>query len=113
MCVSFSQIPEVKTCLVKLLLNSNHTMMKKESRKRSNTVACENVSSPFLSVLDWACQSADVHSAATMAALDFLKEIFEVVCMYVCMYVCIYMYVHTYVLHVFTILKIMPLLFAD
>ena len=79
MCVCFSQIPEVKTCLVKLLLNSNHTMMEKEKQKRSNTVACENVSSPFLSVLNWACQSADVHSAATMAALDFLKEIFEVV----------------------------------
>ena len=78
MCVSFSQIPEVKTCLVELMFKSNHTVIEKEI-PRSNTVACENISSPFLSVLNWACKSADVHSAATVAALDFLKEVFEVV----------------------------------
>ena len=78
MCVSFSQIPEVRTCLVKLMIKSNHTVIEKEI-PRSNTVACENTRSPFLSVLNWACKSADMHSAATAAALDFLKEVFEVV----------------------------------
>ena len=35
-------------------------------------------SSPFLSLLDWACQSDNAHYTATLAALDLLKEIFEV-----------------------------------
>jgi len=80
LCVCFAHIPGVQSCLVKLLLSSIQTKGENSwASPGSRTMTSESQNSPFLSVLDWACQSANVHSAATMVALDLLKGIFEVV----------------------------------
>lgn len=80
LCVCFAHIPGVQSCLVKLLLSSIQTKGENSwASPGSRTMTSESQNSPFLSVLDWACQSANVHSAATMVALDLLKGILEVV----------------------------------
>ena len=56
---------------MRLLLSRNHS---------KTEASCSSAGSRtmYTSVLDWACQSENIHSAATMAALDLLKTIFEV-----------------------------------
>ena len=68
--MAFCQVPGVRCSLVKILVSARDLSAPPARRKAK--------SPPFLSLLNWACQSDNAHSIATLAALDLLKEVFEV-----------------------------------
>lgn len=69
--MAFCQVPSVKTMVVKGILG-----LQSESEHQSLQ------GSPFLSLVNWACQPNS--STATFPALDLLKLLFEVLaCMYI------------------------------
>ncbi len=82
LCVAFCHVPGIRRKLVGLLLKLRQPVEEGEGwkgRGREDTGGGGGRQSPlFLSLLNWACQSADAHWMATFTALDLLREVFEV-----------------------------------
>ncbi len=66
--------------LVRVLLRTTRSGERgEEKRGRGRERGAGRGSPLFLSLLNWACQSADAHWEATLTALDLLQEVFEVI----------------------------------
>ena len=72
LCVAFIRVSGVRNTLVRTLLKNGVPQDKSLEKERAPAI------SPFFSLLNWAWQSDDAHSAATFTALDLLYEMFEV-----------------------------------
>lgn len=79
--MAFCHVPGVRSSLVGILLGMGRLGDRggAEGRQGQRERVVGGKEFPlFLSLLNWACQSADAHWTATFNALELLQEVFEV-----------------------------------
>ena len=74
--LSFCSVNGVRSVVCKLLVQSP---IINDSVKYKQLVGNARVSEPYFAIVRWAAQSVQSHGDAPLLALDFLKEILEVI----------------------------------